>query len=260
MKIRSPYDRHDLKIKRNARVLEIGSGHSPSFRSNVLVEKFVDTNYHRCGDVKIYPHQVFFNADGENLPFRDKEFDYTMCCQVLEHADDPVKFLTEQNRVSKGGYIEVPSLIGEYLFPKKSHKWVILEIDKKLILYEKALMNENYFCDYGEMFLNYMPYQSLVYRLLWYTRGDMMNIRYEWKDSIDFVVNPQEDYYLSFFTKKWDREMTEKIFPPQSMIADLWSTVRAGIYMTYSQLKVRAFRRYPMTVGEYMQLKNKNGL
>ena len=33
--------------------------------------------------------------------------------------------------MSKRGYIETPSLLGEFLFPKQSHKWVILDIDDK---------------------------------------------------------------------------------------------------------------------------------
>ena len=81
MKTRTPLDRSDLRIKKGDRVLEIGSGHNPSYRSNVIVEKFIDSNYHRSGNVKLYPHQTFVNADGACLPFRDKEFDYVICNQ-----------------------------------------------------------------------------------------------------------------------------------------------------------------------------------
>lgn len=131
MKTRTPIDRNDLRIKKNDNVLEIGSGHNPSYRSNILVDKYIDNNYHRSGDLKKYPHQQFINATGENLPFKDKEFDYIICNQVLEHADDPIQFIKELERVGKGGYIETPSLVGESLFPKSSHKWAVLEIDNK---------------------------------------------------------------------------------------------------------------------------------
>lgn len=63
MKTDSPYDRGDIHINKNDKVLEIGPGHNPTYRSNVIAEKFIDTNYHRCGDVKIYPHQTFVHAD-----------------------------------------------------------------------------------------------------------------------------------------------------------------------------------------------------
>ena len=88
MKRRTPYDRDNLHIKKRDWVLEVGPGHNPSHRANVVTEKFTDQNYHRCGDMKIYPHQIFANADGENLPFKDKEFDYVICNQVLEHVEN----------------------------------------------------------------------------------------------------------------------------------------------------------------------------
>lgn len=92
--------------------MEVGPGHNPSHRANVVTEKFTDQNYHRCGDMKIYPHQIFANADGENLPFKDKEFDYVICNQVLEHVENPEKFISEQCRVASRGYMETPSLLG----------------------------------------------------------------------------------------------------------------------------------------------------
>ena len=104
MKRRTPYDRDNLHIKKKDRVLEVGPGHNPSYRADVVTEKFTDLNYHRCGDMKIYPHQKFVNADGENLPFKDKEFDYVICNQVLEHVG------IHGNSQSVGG-ISVPEKI-----------------------------------------------------------------------------------------------------------------------------------------------------
>ncbi|MCK9626240.1 MAG: class I SAM-dependent methyltransferase [Bacteroidales bacterium] len=258
MKTRTPYNRDDLKIGRNDKVVEIGPGHNPSFRSNVIVEKFVDTNYHRCGDVKIYPHQNFINADGENLPFNDNEFDYVICNQVLEHTENPKKFVAEQSRIAKRGYIETPSLIGEFLFPKESHKWVILDIDKKLVLFEKSKMPGNYKNNYGELFLNYLPYQSFPYKLLWLTEGDIMLNRYEWKDKIDIIVNPEDEYYLSFFTKKWTREMTEKIFPPRSIRKEIKVTRKALCFLMRVKMnKLLHNHDSPLSMTEYLKLNGK---
>ena len=72
------------------------------------------------------------------MPFKDKDFDYVICAQVLEHVDDPIALVNELQRTATRGYLEVPSFIGESLFPKKSHKWVCLEINGKLVLFDKA--------------------------------------------------------------------------------------------------------------------------
>lgn len=256
MKIRSPLDRNDLKIRKQDKVVEIGSGHNPTFRANVIVEKYINDNTHRCGNIKIYPHQIFINADGENMPFGNKEFDYAICCQVLEHVDHPEKFISEQCRIAKRGYIETPNLIGEFLFPKKSHKWAILDIDNKLVMFEKSQMPGNYGNDYGELFLNYLPYQSLPYKLLGLTEGDIMLNRYEWQDSIDIIVNPQDDYYRSFFTQKWTREMTEKIFPPRNLKIEFFKTLKAFSYLLKHEI-TRKFKKNtpPLDLEKYLEQK-----
>src|SRR2546423_7538746 len=156
MKTRNPKSRSDLNIKRTDRVLEIGGGHNPHPRSNVVVDKYTDTNYHRSGDIKVLKNQTFIHADGEHLPFKDKEFDYVICCQVLEHVENPVRFLSEQFRVAKKGFIETPSLLGEYLFPKDSHKWILHEYKDILYLVDKAKINFNYGYDLGELIQLYL--------------------------------------------------------------------------------------------------------
>ena len=259
MRIHKPIDRLDLSIHKKDRVLEIGPGHNPFYRSNVIVDKYVDNNTHRCGDIKIYPHQQFIHADGENLPFKDKEFDYVICNQVLEHVENPALFIQEICRVGKRGYMETPSLIGEFLFPKESHKWVILDINNTLVLYEKKLMSGNYKNDYGELFLNYLPYQSLSYKILKSTEGDLMLNRYEWKDNIDFIVNPQDNYYLSFFIQKWDRTMVEKLFPPRNIFNETKKTYIALLHL----IKIKLFEflhknRKPLTLEEYLQMNKHN--
>lgn len=253
MIIRKPYDRNNLHIRKNDRVLEVGSGHNPTFRSNVILEKYVDSNNHRCGNAKIYPHQIFVNASGEDLPFKDKEFDYVICNQVLEHAEDPARFIQEQCRVAKMGYMETPSLLGEFLFPKKSHKWIILYLDNKLILFDKSKMLGNYENNYGELFLNYLPYQSLIYKLLWLTEGDLMLNRCEWKGHIDFIVNPTDEKYLAFFTKPWNRAMVEQLFPHSNVSKELSKMLKAAYYLIKCKVKGKFVRHMPIDLEEYMK-------
>ena len=257
MIIRNPYDRDDPNIGKKDRVLEVGSGHNPTYRADVIVEQYIETNYHRCGNLKIYPHQDFINANGEALPFKDKEFDYVICNQVLEHVENPADFIREQCRVSKRGYMETPSLLGEFLFPKKSHKWIILYLDKKLILFEKSRMPGNYENNYGELFLNYLPYQSLTYKLLWLTEGDLMLNRCEWKDNIEFIVNPIDEKYTDFFTKPWSRQMVEQLYPRRSAVKELKKVGSALYYMIKNKVKNKTHRHVPITLEEYMKNEKK---
>lgn len=74
----------------------------------------------------------------------------------MEYVEYFEVFVKELCRVVWWGYIEIFSLLGEYLFFKKLYKWVILDIDNKLVFYEKNKMLGNYENDYGELFLNYL--------------------------------------------------------------------------------------------------------
>lgn len=249
MKIRTPYTRDDLRIKRSDRVLEVGPGHNPTYRANVICEKFLHDNSHRCGDVKVYPHQELVNADGEHLPFEDKAFDYVICNQVLEHTEHPDVFLKEQMRVAKRGYIETPSYLGEFLHPKASHRWAILEIDGKLVLFEKSKMAA-YAHNYGNVFLNYLPYQSLPYKLLQIVEPQLTANRYEWKDTIEFIINPEDEYYRSFFTQPWTMEMTRKVFPPRGLGKEL-CRMAMGLWFIFRGELNKLRKAKPLTIDEY---------
>ena len=255
---RHPLGRQDLRIKRRDKVLEIGPGHDPMFRSDVIADKFPHDDTHRCGKVLIYPHQQFIEADGEQLPFEKDAFDYVICNQVLEHADNPARFIEEMVRVGKRGYVETPSMLGEQMFPKESHRWVILLIEDKLVFYEKEKMPGNYRNNYGEVFLNYLPYQSLPFKMLYVSEPNLLLNRIEWEGTIEYLVNPEDDYYSSFFTRKWKREMTMKIFPPRRGLTEINRTLQASYYLVREKLGQKIHKRpSPITLDEYLAEREK---
>ena len=251
MKVRTPLDRFDLDIKKKDLVLEVGSGDNPNYRANVLVEKYVDDNFHRGGEVRIYPHQKFVNVDGQNMPFKNKEFDYVICNQVLEHVDDPIGFVNELKRVAKRGYIETPSLIGESLFPKKSHKWLCLEIDKKIVLYDKMKV-PLFYPDFGTTFLNYLPYNCISLRIFYMLNHQVNTMRYEWENGIDIIVNPEDEYLKRFFTDPWTDEMRNKIFPKKSKAKDIYLTHKLFIRIIIQSVRKKVLRRRSIKIGEYL--------
>lgn len=217
MKLRNPITRFDLRIPSNAKVLDVGSGHSPHPRATVITDKFTDDNYHRAAGIKVLKHQKFVEASGESLPFKDKEFDYVICCHVVEHVDDPAVFLNELSRVGKSGYLEAPSLIGEMLVPKESHQWVILEVGGKIILINKKRLGLQFNHGFGEVFLEYLPSTSLGFKILTRTHQQVMTVKHEWKDSIDYVIDPPDEELRQYFNKPWDMKMYQQVFPKRSL-------------------------------------------
>ncbi|MDY0365401.1 MAG: methyltransferase domain-containing protein [Arcobacteraceae bacterium] len=115
-------------IKKTDKVLEIGPGNTPFYRSDILLEKvFLDdeeTFLQAGGTQKIDLKKDIIYFTDNVFPFKDKEFNYTICSHVLEHIpkDDLSHFIKELERVSiNGGYIEVPSYSFELLTSVKCH-------------------------------------------------------------------------------------------------------------------------------------------
>ena len=212
MKIRNPKSRFDLRIKGGDFVLDIGGGDNPHPRANVVVDKFLFDNTHRSHSLRLLKRQNLIVADGEKLPFKDNVFDYVVCSHTIEHVAKPFKFLKELSRVGKRGYIETPSLIGEYLIPKKAHRWVTLELNKRLVLMEKQAIDLTPSIDFGDLLQKHLAPNSLEFQILMRTYPDLFTVRYEWAEQIDFVVNPQNPELRSLFTTSWTKEEIATIF------------------------------------------------
>ncbi len=102
-------------------VLEVGSGHAPHPRADVLVD------FHR-GDAEregpLVRDRPLVIADGHALPFADGSFRLAVAHQVLEHAVDPWVFLSEMGRVAPMVDIETPSPLMETMFEVRPfHRW-----------------------------------------------------------------------------------------------------------------------------------------
>ncbi len=69
-----------LPIKRDALVLDVGSGSNPHPAADVLLEKYVDITHRYSPLVADRPTIL---ADACKMPFKDKAFDYVIAFHVL---------------------------------------------------------------------------------------------------------------------------------------------------------------------------------
>ncbi len=109
-------------------VLDVGSGHHPHPRADVLVDRFLLDNEvaGRSGRKVVIPKgKNFVIADARAMPFRDSAFDFVIASHVAEHIVEIDKFCTELTRVGKGGYLETPSKFAEILRHPPYHVWYV---------------------------------------------------------------------------------------------------------------------------------------
>lgn len=123
-------------VPKGSLVLEVGSGGSPYFRANVLVDAYSQTRErHWAPFITDRPSVLGF---GENLPFKDKAFDFVIASHVLEHSENPKQFLDELQRVAKAGYIETPDAFMERINPYWDHRSEVTVRDGVLLIRKKS--------------------------------------------------------------------------------------------------------------------------
>ncbi len=117
---------YPVTIEPHWTVLDVGSGHNPNRRANIILEKYLQDTIHRTNQkVKRPTDKQLIVGDALFMPFYDKELDFAIASHIGEHIDDPVKFCSELKRVAKSGYIETPGPLTEFFFPSCAHKWTV---------------------------------------------------------------------------------------------------------------------------------------
>lgn len=127
------------RISREDFVAEIGSGHDPYWRSDLLIDKFVSDSTERpSGTAPLFRDRALVIGDAIRLPLRDKSVDFLIARNVVEHIPEVETFLAEMMRVSRRGYITSPSRLAEKLFGWDIHIWFVSSEDGRLILRAKG--------------------------------------------------------------------------------------------------------------------------
>jgi SAM-dependent methyltransferase len=106
-------------------VVDIGGGHRPFGRADLVIEKFpFDHSLHRNGPMQ-FPRVPVIKADALNLPIDDSGCDLIFASHIIEHLPDPARFVSEIKRCSRTVYLEFPSRARELMFAWSFHEWLV---------------------------------------------------------------------------------------------------------------------------------------
>lgn len=198
-----------MKIGPDDLVLDVGSGHNPNPRSDILCDRYIEDDTERGGSIKLDRPLVV--ADAHNLPFKDKVFDYVIASHIIEHMDDPARFCSELQRVSKRGFIASPTELAEHTFYWSFHKWYVNKIGNKLILHPKVNV-PNIFGDLFHYMYEYNPWFARFHRSL----PDMFWMEYEWEDNIQIEIRDKSPLNMTD-----PRALKKMVMPRESPITSL---------------------------------------
>jgi ubiquinone/menaquinone biosynthesis C-methylase UbiE len=157
-------------------ILDIGCGYNANRFASVVCDVQDLSNY--------YPNNKFIKLKEKKLPFKDNEFDFVIASHVMEHVEDVEFFIKELERVSKRGYIELPTMLEDNLVfeNKKDHLWHMDFDDVKndLLISKKKQFFEPVLTVSSVKKLHEIFRKSLVLELFW-------------EDSIDYKINKSTD-------------------------------------------------------------------
>ena len=127
------YIQEILQKNNNWQVLDIGCGYTAN--------KFATTICDVQDLSKFYNNRNFIKLESKHLPFKDNQFDFVIASHVMEHVEDLKFFIKELERVSKKGYIELPTKLEDNLVfeNKKDHLWHMDfdDVNLKLLISKK---------------------------------------------------------------------------------------------------------------------------
>jgi ubiquinone/menaquinone biosynthesis C-methylase UbiE len=188
----------DNLLQNNAtwNILDIGCGYNASKFAKVICD-VQDLSSH-------YQNKKFIRLTEKKLPFKDKEFDFVVASHVMEHVEGVDFFIKELERVSKKGYIELPTMLEDNLVfeNKKDHLWHMDfdDVENKLLISKKVQYFEPVLTVSSIKKLNEVFRSSLVLELIW-------------EDTINYIVNQStEDTFkklsvLNLFKKYFSKRL-----------------------------------------------------
>tara|TARA_B100000795_G_C22587699_1_gene356268 strand:+ start:90 stop:701 length:612 start_codon:yes stop_codon:yes gene_type:complete len=144
-------------------ILDIGCGYNANKFASVICD-VQDLSNH-------YIDKKFIRLVGKKLPFKDKEFDFVVASHVMEHVEDVEFFIKELERVSKKGYIELPTMLEDNLVfeNKKDHLWHMDfdDVKNELLISKKIEYFQPLLTVSSAKRLNKIFRKSLVLELYW---------------------------------------------------------------------------------------------
>lgn len=204
-------------LPENYKVLDVGGASAPFSRANTLIdivdyEKIIWSQIKGDKNKKI-PKENYMRHDicsREAWPFQDKQFDYVTCSHVLEDIRDPLWVCSELIRVSKAGYIEVPSRLYETAFNIENrglsgashHRWIV-DLDEN--------NNLRFTFKYMQVHLKRVNKNRTAHK----KTDPEMYLKLEWEGDFKFYenwLNSGKEIFEYYLNKKLTDKEVRKVF------------------------------------------------
>ena len=182
-----------LSENKDWKILDVGCGYTANKYANTICD-VQDLS-------KFYKDKKFIKLENKKLPFENNQFDFVIASHVMEHVKDVKFFISELERVSKKGYIELPTKLEDNLVfeNKKDHLWHMDfdDVNLRLLISNKIQFFEPILTVSTLQKLRKNFKKSLILELYWENNIDYNIIENENIDRISLFT-----FFRKFFSKK----------------------------------------------------------
>jgi len=197
----------ERQMRAASKVLDLGSGNNPYHLATHAVDKFIEPEQRTLGDGERIDEKTFerkgitfAQADIEDTPFADKEFDFAISSHVFEHVVDPARACQEMMRVAKAGLIVTPFIFTDVMFGRPYHNWFVFTSNDGIHFLEKSPPLDRPFGAGPNIFdrilnqgnwnnENLCPQLSVQLNSMWNSRSEVVEVAFIWEGSFDFHVH-----------------------------------------------------------------------
>ena len=175
-----------LSKKRDWKILDIGCGYSANNYATTICDVQDLSNF--------YKDRNFVILENNNLPFDDNHFDFVISSHVMEHVKDLEHFIKEIQRVSKKGYIELPTKLEDNLVfeNKKEHLWQMDfdDVNHKLLISKKIQFLEPVLTVSTIQKMREYFRSSLILELFWENKieYEFIEVNQDRKDALNLIT------------------------------------------------------------------------
>ncbi len=175
-----------LSTKKDWKILDIGCGYSANKYATTICDVQDLSNF--------YKDRNFVILENNNLPFDDNHFDFVISSHVMEHVKDLEHFIKEIQRVSKKGYIELPTKLEDNLVfeNKKEHLWQMDfdDVNHKLLISKKIQFLEPVLTVSTIQKMREYFRSSLILELFWENKieYEFIEVNQDRKDALNLIT------------------------------------------------------------------------
>ena len=175
-----------LSTKKDWKILDIGCGYSANNYATTICDVQDLSNF--------YKDRNFVILENNNLPFDDNHFDFVISSHVMEHVKDLEHFIKEIQRVSKKGYIELPTKLEDNLVfeNKKEHLWQMDfdDVNHKLLISKKIQFLEPVLTVSTIQKMREYFRTSLILELFWENKieYEFIEVNQDRKDALNLIT------------------------------------------------------------------------